>query len=250
MKRIAILAGLLVVVLGASEALSQQRTRDGLSASDLEAIAQRLEREAEARRAPQQKGPKLRGQKIVTGPAKPPATVTVLTEDAPRVPETGGPAAPRPGEIAGAAPQATAPGGGAAAFGEAAPYPDAPRQTAIPLVERAEDRMAFEVLFDFDSAFIRPESRRELSVMCDFLANGDPSRRFYVVGHTDSSGAADYNLRLSLQRARAVRGHLTETCGVDPDRLILIGAGEQAPRPDAPPDHELQRRVELQILTS
>ncbi len=46
-----------------------------------------------------------------------------------------------------------------------------------------------------------------------------------LVGHTDSAGGADANLRLSVRRAEAVRDALTAG-GVDPDRIMTSGLGE------------------------
>jgi outer membrane protein OmpA-like peptidoglycan-associated protein len=46
-----------------------------------------------------------------------------------------------------------------------------------------------------------------------------------VIGHTDTSGAASYNLQLSRQRA-AVIGQILTTRGVDPDILDISSHGE------------------------
>lgn len=49
-----------------------------------------------------------------------------------------------------------------------------------------------------------------------------------VVGHTDSTGAPDYNLALSRRRAASVKAGLV-THGMDPARLRDQGVGETQP---------------------
>lgn len=112
---------------------------------------------------------------------------------------------------------------------------------------RPEDAIEYRVLFDFDSAFIRPEGAPALREMCAFIRDGDPARRFDLIGHTDASGPGYYNLRLSLQRALAVRAWLAERCGVGPKRFTARGRGERELIPEARPDSAAQRRVELRL---
>jgi outer membrane protein OmpA-like peptidoglycan-associated protein len=70
-----------------------------------------------------------------------------------------------------------------------------------------------------------------------------------VVGHTDSTGALDYNQRLSEQRATSVSRYL-ESREVLPERLVTRGVGPDAPiaSNDTPEGRALNRRVEI-ILT-
>ena len=49
-----------------------------------------------------------------------------------------------------------------------------------------------------------------------------------VEGHTDSRGSEQLNMRLSLDRANAVREHLISR-GIDPEHLRAVGRGEQEP---------------------
>lgn len=73
--------------------------------------------------------------------------------------------------------------------------------------------------------------------------------RLQVVGHTDSTGALDYNYNLSNRRAASVSNYLASR-GVDQGRLITQGVGPD--RPIASNDSESgrasNRRVELQIV--
>ena len=87
-----------------------------------------------------------------------------------------------------------------------------------------------KLLFDFDSAELRPESITELERVVKFL--GDvPFATVVVEGHTDSVGGDAYNLALSDRRAKAVFDYLSSR-GVDPARAKSVGKGETAPIAD------------------
>jgi outer membrane protein OmpA-like peptidoglycan-associated protein len=70
-----------------------------------------------------------------------------------------------------------------------------------------------------------------------------------VAGHADSTGAAAYNQALSERRARSVAAYLRSR-GIKPERLIVVGDGENHPvASNATPDGRQQnRRVELTIV--
>jgi outer membrane protein W/outer membrane protein OmpA-like peptidoglycan-associated protein len=102
-----------------------------------------------------------------------------------------------------------------------------------------------KLLFDFDSAELRPESINELERLVKFM--GDvPFATALIEGHTDSVGGDAYNLKLSDRRAKSVFDYLTSR-GVDPARLSSIGKGESAPIADNATDAGRQenRRVML-----
>jgi outer membrane protein OmpA-like peptidoglycan-associated protein len=69
-----------------------------------------------------------------------------------------------------------------------------------------------------------------------------------VAGHTDSTGAAEYNQALSERRAQTVASYLS-TKGVMDQRIITVGAGETRPvaTNDTPEGRQLNRRVELTL---
>jgi outer membrane protein OmpA-like peptidoglycan-associated protein len=102
-----------------------------------------------------------------------------------------------------------------------------------------------KVLFDFDSAELRPESITELERVVTFM-NDVPFATALIEGHTDSIGSEEYNLKLSDRRAKAVYDYLTSR-GVDPARLSSIGHGESKPIADNATDEgrQLNRRVML-----
>lgn len=86
----------------------------------------------------------------------------------------------------------------------------------------------YGILFDFDKASIRPDSKPQLDEITAFLA-AHPDLKVLIVGHTDAKGALDYNRDLSLQRARAVVEALAAGEGIDRGRLTAIGVGMAAP---------------------
>ena len=101
------------------------------------------------------------------------------------------------------------------------------------------------ILFDLDSATLRPESRPVLDEVVHLLA-AEPAWKLTIEGHTDASGAAAHNQALSEQRAASVKAYLVSQ-GVDAARLETAGFG--ASRAVAANATELgraqTRRVEL-----
>ncbi len=95
-----------------------------------------------------------------------------------------------------------------------------------------------DVLFDFDSAGLRGDSREKLDRVADLLKRKYPDRELIVEGHTDSIGGRDYNRRLSVDRARSVAEYLKGRAGAD--KLSYRGFG--ADRPIAGNDTKEERR--------
>ena len=69
-----------------------------------------------------------------------------------------------------------------------------------------------------------------------------------VAGHTDNTGAADYNQKLSERRANSVAQYL-ESQGLANNRVVTVGAGESRPVADntTPEGRQANRRVELTL---
>lgn len=107
--------------------------------------------------------------------------------------------------------------------------------------------MRNEILFDFNSASLRSSSRDELREMADvFERYGDTT--IVVAGHTDSTGSAAYNQRLSERRASSVANYL-EDLGVRGSRLDAYGYGESKPKSsnETASGRQRNRRVELYV---
>ncbi len=102
------------------------------------------------------------------------------------------------------------------------------------------------ILFDFDKAVIKPESKPALDQIASYL-KAQSARQFYVVGHTDTKGTLAYNRELSTARAQAVVNALVDGYGIARGHLEAQGVGPLAPvfANTADAGREKNRRVEL-----
>lgn len=129
--------------------------------------------------------------------------------------------------------------------------PDSAQVTLKPRpqpLKEGETIVLRHIYFDFDKATLKAASYAELDLLVDIMRR-NPKMRILISGHTDNVGSADYNRRLSLARARAVRDYLLSK-GIDAGRIEVKGWGME--RSVAPNDTEagraLNRRVEFTIL--
>lgn len=86
------------------------------------------------------------------------------------------------------------------------------------------------ILFDVNKAVIRPESMGVLNEIAGLMKKHE-DLNFEIQGHTDSDGADANNLKLSQQRADAVKEKLI-TMGIDGSRMTTKGLGETKPIDD------------------
>ena len=104
------------------------------------------------------------------------------------------------------------------------------------------------LFFDTDKYDLKPESAEELLQLVE-LMKMNPKMEVMITGHTDNQGAADYNVKLSENRAASVVAYLVKA-GIAPARLKSKGYGDS--RPAAANDTEegraKNRRIELVIL--
>ena len=84
------------------------------------------------------------------------------------------------------------------------------------------------ILFDTGKATIKPESAGALAVIADALKS-DGTLKVEIQGHTDNVGAAAANLKLSQDRAAAVKAYLVQTGGIAAGRLTTAGLGDTKP---------------------
>ena len=122
------------------------------------------------------------------------------------------------------------------------------RLNRAPLTDQLEKlaQLTIAIQFDFNSARIRPSAFREVGLMADSLYHPYlQGYRFLIVGHTDGVGNRVSNLKLSQQRADAIREALIQPFGIDPSRIEAVGLGEeQLLRPENP-EAAQNRRVQL-----
>lgn len=116
-------------------------------------------------------------------------------------------------------------------------------------VEANEITIKQQVQFGVDTATILAESYALLAEIADVLARTPGLKKVEVQGHTDNTGAPDYNQNLSENRAAAVRQWLVDH-GVEGGRLLARGYGESKPLvPNLTPMmKQKNRRVQFIIL--
>jgi len=108
------------------------------------------------------------------------------------------------------------------------PPPPPPPPAFIPAAK--EELVLERVFFETNSAKLKPESADTLDkVAASLKANTDV--KIQVAGHTDNTGSAKYNMKLSDARASAVMNYLISK-GVDPGMLSEQGYGLTEPIAD------------------
>ncbi len=102
------------------------------------------------------------------------------------------------------------------------------------------------ILFDVNSANIKPESYGTLKEMANVLKEYT-DLKVKIVGHTDADGADASNLELSKKRAASVKVALSKEFGIDEGRMETDGKGESEPidKNDNPAGKANNRRVEF-----
>ena len=122
--------------------------------------------------------------------------------------------------------------------------------------DRIQLNLAGDILFDFDSAAIRPDAAAQLAKVAHVIRNRSVGE-VHVIGHTDSVGADAYNQNLSRQRAVAVMSWLHRNEAIPAATMVGSGMGSLRPiahntHPDGsddPAGRARNRRVEIQMAT-
>lgn len=111
-----------------------------------------------------------------------------------------------------------------------------------------EVRLTSDILFDFNSAALRSESRATLRELATTFGRYSDINYIEVDGHTDSVGSDDFNLDLSKRRANSVRDYLVDQ-GVASRYIVARGFGESQPKStnETAEGRQLNRRVEISI---
>ena len=104
-----------------------------------------------------------------------------------------------------------------------------------------------DVLFDFNKYTLKPGAREKLAKVAGILL-AYPGLKVQLEGHTDSVGTDEYNLKLSDQRAGAVREYLLSQ-SVPMTNLTAVGFGKASPvaSNDTAAGRQQNRRVEMVV---
>jgi outer membrane protein OmpA-like peptidoglycan-associated protein len=106
------------------------------------------------------------------------------------------------------------------------------------------------VIFEFNSYVLQSDADTILKTLLIYL-NYNPKIRILISGHTDDQGSEDYNLELSLNRAKSVYNWLINN-GIESDRLKFTGFGKSRPlfKDTDEKSRTLNRRVEVKLLNN
>ncbi len=107
----------------------------------------------------------------------------------------------------------------------------------------AED---MDIPFDLNSSTLNNRARPAIEALGRALQDAKlKGSSFIVAGHTDATGSAKYNQKLSERRAKAVRDVLVSEYNVSNDQLIAVGYGPQKPKVSSDPYAGENRRVQI-----
>ncbi len=107
------------------------------------------------------------------------------------------------------------------------------------------------IRFPVGQSFITPDNYELLSTVRSAIHTfGEPD--IVIEGHTDSTGSAATNERLSQQRADAVREYFVANQTIKPERVMSIGYGAERPlsKNDTQAGRTINRRIDVIIRTA
>ena len=106
------------------------------------------------------------------------------------------------------------------------------------------------VNFDFNSSNLTSLAKTNLDKLVTVLRN-NPDTNINIYGHTDSVGSDAVNLRISAQRAAAVKSYFFAQ-GISSSRLFTEGLGKSSPvaSNDTDAGRAKNRRVEFAITAN
>lgn len=128
---------------------------------------------------------------------------------------------------------------------------------AVAAGKLAEGKLLYEevltdndVQFGFDKSQLSDTAKAALDTFAEKLKEENKSVYIEIQGHTDSTGSEDYNQKLGLERAEAVRLYLNQQHKIPLHRMNVISYGESAPIADngTREGRAQNRRVALVVL--
>lgn len=117
---------------------------------------------------------------------------------------------------------------------------------ANPAAESEAPSVAVDIKFEINSATLTEEAKETIKQLALAIKSDDlAADRFRLDGHTDTTGAPGYNMRLSKRRAAAVREYLIRAFSIKGARLEAVGHGQTMLLDPANPTSAVNRRVQI-----
>jgi outer membrane protein OmpA-like peptidoglycan-associated protein len=141
---------------------------------------------------------------------------------------------------------------------EDAKYQEIKKDIGLVKLETGSQIVLRNIFFDYNKYSLKEESKTELDRVLQLMED-NPTLVIEIGGHTDTQGSADYNQKLSEDRAKAVVDYLV-AYGIPRDRFAYKGYGKSKPlisdteiaklkTPQEKEDaHGMNRRTEFKIL--
>jgi len=117
-----------------------------------------------------------------------------------------------------------------------------------PAVAASKVTFAADAFFDFDKYVLKPEGRAKLDDLVSKIKDVN-LEVIIAVGHTDWIGTKEYNQKLSVRRAEAVKAYLVSK-GIEKNRVYTEGKGKTQPVADnrTAEGRAKNRRVEIEVV--
>lgn len=108
-------------------------------------------------------------------------------------------------------------------------YPECCAKSVVP-PPVVKELVTINLNVEFDTAkyVVKEKYHNNVKKVADFMKEF-PNTSAVIEGHTDNVGNADYNQKLSEDRANSVRQYLIDKFGVDGSRLSAVGYGLTKP---------------------
>ena len=122
------------------------------------------------------------------------------------------------------------------------------RNYSLKKMETGAKLVIENILFNSGNATLKSQSFESLDRFAELLRK-NPNVRIEVSGHTDNTGSASLNKKLSKDRALTVKNYLVNK-GIEDERITYAGYGfEQPIAPNTTPEgREQNRRVEIKVI--
>jgi outer membrane protein OmpA-like peptidoglycan-associated protein/tetratricopeptide (TPR) repeat protein len=132
---------------------------------------------------------------------------------------------------------------------ESSSYKEVTKNISLKGITVGSKTILKNIFFDFGKATLKPESSSELERLKKLLKE-ESSIKIEISGHTDNKGSAEYNQKLSENRAKAVADYLIAG-GIKKERMTIIGYGKQQPiaSNDKEEGRKQNNRIEYKITS-